>query len=979
MKPLLFTGIAIRSLIAALLLGGGAATAADAPQLNLLYLGDGGHHKPFDRFRQLDSVLKAKGITLTYTDKVDDLNAANLAKYDGLIVFANQTKIAPEQEKALLDFVASGKVFIPLHCASYCFLNSEAYIGLVGAQFRSHWTGTFRVENVKADHPIMKGYSGSASWDETYLHHKHNEKDRVVLEVRAEGDLKEPWMWVRTHGKGRVFYTAWGHDQRTWSNPGFHNLVERGIRWACGQDPSLAGTFADRPEMTPERTDATPEKLVETLKHLNMGCRQHAQRLLVERGFDGSALIAAVPGAQHSLAKFKDELLGIADEATTSELAPAAVLKAFVDDRSWTTRPELAEPLVRDAWKMAAGVKASRTREVLIAKDRSTTGTASPEVREVMEWLAREAAIQGNEEDISRIFKACAARSEQGSPSVVTESILAGLSSGWPSGKEAKASAELEQALQSLLPKVTPATRTKLIKFASLWKIKGIDAQLAELTKSLFATAADAKAADDTRLEAARQVLDFLPEDDAAIAKLLGAVSLKSSPAFANGLFDALSASRAKGFGSSVLAKLKEIPPTARPAAMRLVLGRGESAKAFLDAVEAGQVRFDMLSLDQKNALASHPTKAIAERARKLLELGGGLPNADRQKVIEELTHVLKNTGSVDAGKKVFIQHCSKCHKHGNDGAQVGPDLTGFGTHPKEEILIHLLDPSRSVVGNFKAYRAVTADGRVIVGLLASESKTAIEMVDAEGKRHPLSRDNLESLTESDKSLMPEGFEKQAKPEELADLLEFLTQKGKWVPLPLDRAATIVSTEGMFISEEGKEQRLIFPDWKPKTFEGVPFVLVDPQGDRVKNVILLHGPNGKVSSAMPKSVTVPCNTAAKSIHLLSGVGGWNALAPRNGNVCLIVRLHYADGKTEDHPLKDGVHFADYIRRADVPGSKFAFALRSQQVRYLAIEPKRREVIKTIEFVKGDDRSAPVVMAVTVVTHRSLRKSRSVCI
>ena len=149
------------------------------------------------------------------------------------------------------------------HCASYCFLNSDAYIALVGAQFRSHKTGTFAVEDVKPDHAIMKGYQGFTSWDETYLHHKHNEKDRVVLEVRAEGDLKEPWTWVRTHGKGRVFYTAWGHDQRTWSHPGFHNLIERGIRWACGQDPSVAGTFAERPEMTPKRTDVKPFEYVE--------------------------------------------------------------------------------------------------------------------------------------------------------------------------------------------------------------------------------------------------------------------------------------------------------------------------------------------------------------------------------------------------------------------------------------------------------------------------------------------------------------------------------------------------------------------------------------------------------------------------------------------------------------------------------------------------------------------------------------------
>ena len=53
---------------------------------------------------------------------------------------------------------------------------------------------------------------------------------------------------------------------------------------------------------------------------------------------------------------------------------------------------------------------------------------------------------------------------------------------------------------------------------------------------------------------------------------------------------------------------------------------------------------------------------------------------------------------------------------------------------------------------------------------------------------------------------------------------------------------------------------------------------------------------------------------------------------------MIVRLHYADGQTEDHKLLNGEHFADYIRRVDVPGSKFAFDLRGRQIRYLAVQP-----------------------------------------
>jgi hypothetical protein len=214
---------------------------------------------------------------------------------------------------------------------------------------------------------------------------------------------------------------------------------------------------------------------------------------------------------------------------------------------------------------------------------------------------------------------------------------------------------------------------------------------------------------------------------------------------------------------------------------------------------------------------------------------------------------------------------------------------------------------------------------------------------------------------------MPEGFEKQLTKDDFTNLLEFLTQRGKYLPLDLAKVATINSTRGMFYDENAGPERLIFDDWSPKEFEGVPFVLVDPQGERAANVVMLHGPQGKFPPTMPKSVSLPVSTPAKAIHLLSGVSGWGYPAIGEKSVSMIVRLHFADGDTEDHALRNGVHFADYIRRVDVPDSKFAFALREQQVRYLAIHPQRSEPLASVEFVKGPDASAPVVMAVTVET------------
>src|SRR5262249_45187254 len=193
---------------------------------------------------------------------------------------------------------------------------------------------------------------------------------------------------------------------------------------------------------------------------------------------------------------------------------------------------------------------------------------------------------------------------------------------------------------------------------------------------------------------------------------------------------------------------------------------------------------------------------------------------------------------------------------HSGEGTRIGPDLTGMAVHTKEHLLTDILDPSRSVEANYRAYQVTLKSGRVLSGLLASESKTAIELYDAEGKKQTILRQDIDELTASPKSLMPDGFEKQIKREEFIDLLEFLTQRGKYLPLPLEKAATIVSTRGMFYDENSKTERLAFADWKPKTFDGVPFNLIDPQGDKTPNVILLYGPQGKLPPKMPKSVSV---------------------------------------------------------------------------------------------------------------------------
>ncbi len=265
-----------------------AYAAAPSP-LKVLFLGDNAGHRPADRFKQLQPVMAQRNIEMVYTDSLQDLNPSKLAGFDCLLIFANHTRIAPEQEKALLDFVAAGGGFVPLHCASYCFLNSPKYIELVGGQFQRHGMEVFKETIVNTEHPVMKGLSPIESRDETYVHTKHN-TNRIVLAERRDAQGVEPYTWVRDHGKGRVFYTAWGHDQITWSNTGFHALVGNGIRWASENSPTQLKArtglksfeYADAPaplpnyppsnawgtQAEPIRTMQKPLAPSESMKHL---------------------------------------------------------------------------------------------------------------------------------------------------------------------------------------------------------------------------------------------------------------------------------------------------------------------------------------------------------------------------------------------------------------------------------------------------------------------------------------------------------------------------------------------------------------------------------------------------------------------------------------------------------------------------------------------------------------------------------------
>lgn len=296
-----------------------AAPVAATPtprRLEILFLGDNGHHRPIERVPMAMSALGAKGINFTYSDNLNSLNAKNLARYDAVLLFANWDSIPKPQEQALIDFVAAGKGFVAVHCASYCFRNSPELVKMMGGQFWRHTWDTIRPVWTRPDHPAIMGTQAFKTLDETYLHTKLQPDNLVLTEREIQPDQykdkpntkTEPYTWVREYGKGRVFYTAYGHDENTWGQPAFMNLLEKGIRWAVGEQAIASLTalnpqpftfkeaklpnYEKRPDPQLQQNALSPE---ESMKHIQ-----------IPPDFTLS-LFAAEPNVQHPIAMTWDE------------------------------------------------------------------------------------------------------------------------------------------------------------------------------------------------------------------------------------------------------------------------------------------------------------------------------------------------------------------------------------------------------------------------------------------------------------------------------------------------------------------------------------------------------------------------------------------------------------------------------------------------------------------------------------------------
>jgi putative heme-binding domain-containing protein len=214
---------------------------------------------------------------------------------------------------------------------------------------------------------------------------------------------------------------------------------------------------------------------------------------------------------------------------------------------------------------------------------------------------------------------------------------------------------------------------------------------------------------------------------------------------------------------------------TKDPKAILKQLGSTSSALQYM-------MPFPRLDPDERRAILAVAAQLPPGPVRDLFE--GYLPPDPKGRKLGSSprpSSILGLTGDAKRGEAVFFTKelkCAECHKIGDKGVSLGPDLSAIGkTRTKAELLESVLEPSRRVEPQFTSYLVKTLDGRTVTGLLVKRDDKQVILRDAQNKEVVLAAGDVEAVQPSRLSLMPDGLVAGLTPQEAADLIEFLATR----------------------------------------------------------------------------------------------------------------------------------------------------------------------------------------------------------
>lgn len=261
----------------------------DEGKIRVLILSGRNNHDWRETTPHLRRILDAAGrFDVRVTEEPSGLTGASLRPYHVIVSDYCGPRLGAEAEKAIEEFVRSGKGLVAVHAASYAF-GSVPVLGarmsntgvleapwpewekMIGAAWveKPERTGhgrrhAFEVKWRDPSHPIASGMPPSFQISDELYHRFRLSPDIRVLATAFDAKemggtgKDEPLLWTVAYGAGRVFHTALGHDVAEMHAPGFVASFARGVEWAA----TAAVTLPPHIPLEPKSKDAVSVLLV---------------------------------------------------------------------------------------------------------------------------------------------------------------------------------------------------------------------------------------------------------------------------------------------------------------------------------------------------------------------------------------------------------------------------------------------------------------------------------------------------------------------------------------------------------------------------------------------------------------------------------------------------------------------------------------------------------------------------------------------
>ncbi len=560
---------------------------------------------------------------------------------------------------------------------------------------------------------------------------------------------------------------ALGHANSWWRRTAQRLIVTGRRRHAV---PALEAMVRERPSAlarlhalwTLEGLDRLqPAHVLQALGDADPGVRENAI-VLAERWRNEPAVV--------------DALLARADDPAARVRFQVLATLGFIDTpASRAAQERLLVAGIEDEWVQVAALSASSDQAMAYAEQalRADSPFASTESAARARFHERLGGVLAARQQPAEIARAIAVA---GNPDSAAghwwrAALLEGLARGM-AGSDAnrRRLAESQEPLLALATGEQPRLRRAAV---TLLGVSGITTGTPAATSAVSRAAriaADASMQPDARVDA----IALLALADAAAHRSVfeSLVASNEPDAVQVASVNALQRSFTDTTPAFLLGKWPTLTTPVRTAAATVVLSRPAGSRAMIEALRSGAVKVWMLNFWHKRSLIMHRDAGIRADARALLEE----TPAARAERMSRYAAALGGRGDAARGAGVFATHCAMCHQvDGRDGIEIGPDLATVRHRPVPVLLADVLEPNRSIAQHYETYQVERTSGEPIVGVIGDQSPTAITFRQGPGATTTVQRRDIRSMTVVPQSIMPESFDQQITPEEMGDLLVFLT------------------------------------------------------------------------------------------------------------------------------------------------------------------------------------------------------------